>query len=59
MIAGTHITVKTILEFPNVGDSMNDILEAYPTLMKADVEAASQSIARGWLTQELGAGNAS
>ena len=47
VIAGTRITVATILEFLNEGDSVDDIIEAYPTLTKADVEAASRYIARG------------
>jgi uncharacterized protein (DUF433 family) len=47
IISGTRITVQTILEFLDAGDSTDDILEAYPTLTKADIEAASRYTARG------------
>ena len=42
IISGTRITVQTILEFLASGDSIEEILEAYPTLTRADVLAALQ-----------------
>ena len=40
IISGTRITVQTILEFLGAGDSIEDMLEAYPSLTRADVLAA-------------------
>ena len=40
VIQGTRITVQTILEFLGAGDSIEDLLEAYPTLSREDVLAA-------------------
>ena len=37
VIAGTRIPVQTILEFLAAGDSIQDVLEEYPTLSKDDV----------------------
>lgn len=39
VIRGTRITVQTVLEFLAAGDSVDDVLEAYPRLTKADVQA--------------------
>jgi uncharacterized protein (DUF433 family) len=39
VIRGTRITVQTILEFLAAGDSVADVLEEYPKLSKADVQA--------------------
>jgi len=39
IIRGQRITVQTILEFLSVGDSIDDVLQAYPTLEKADIYA--------------------
>lgn len=39
IIRHQHITVQTILEFLSVGDSIGDILQAYPTLEKEDIYA--------------------
>ncbi len=39
IIVGTRITVQTILEFLGAGDSIEDVLEEYPTLQKDDVHA--------------------
>jgi uncharacterized protein (DUF433 family) len=38
-IAGTRIAAQTIFEFLASGDSVEDILEEYPTLARADVLA--------------------
>lgn len=38
-IAGKRITVQTIIEFLSAGNSVEEILENYPTLDKADVLA--------------------
>ncbi|HZK77128.1 MAG TPA: DUF433 domain-containing protein [Candidatus Kapabacteria bacterium] len=40
IIAGTRITVELILEKLASGDSISDILDAYPHLTHAGVEAA-------------------
>jgi uncharacterized protein (DUF433 family) len=39
VIRGTRITVQTILEFLAAGDSVEDVLEEYPKLTRADVQA--------------------
>jgi uncharacterized protein (DUF433 family) len=39
VIRGTRITVQTVLEFLAAGDSIEDILEEYPKLKRADVQA--------------------
>ena len=39
VIRGTPITVQTVLEFLAAGDSVEDMLEEYPTLKRADVQA--------------------
>ena len=44
IISGTRITVQTILEFLGAGDSIEDVLEAYPSLTRADVLAALQKV---------------
>lgn len=44
IVSGTRITVQTILEFLGAGDSIEDVLEAYPSLTRADVLAALQSV---------------
>jgi uncharacterized protein (DUF433 family) len=40
VIAGTRITVESILEKMAAGESIDDILEAHPRLERADVQAA-------------------
>ena len=40
VIAGTRITVQTILEFLGADDSIEDVLAAYPTLTREDILAA-------------------
>jgi len=37
-IRGQRITVQTILEFLSVGESWDEILKAYPTLTKEDIQ---------------------
>ena len=39
VIEGTRITAQTILEFLGAGDSIEDVLEEYPTLDREDVLA--------------------
>jgi len=39
VIRGKRITVQTILEFLGAGDSVDDILEQYPTLEREDIYA--------------------
>jgi uncharacterized protein (DUF433 family) len=38
-IRGMRITVKTILEYIAAGDTLENILEAYPILEKEDIKA--------------------
>ncbi len=38
-IRGLRITVKTILEFLSVGETIEEILKQYPDLVKEDIEA--------------------
>lgn len=40
VIRGTRITVQTVLEFLGAGDSIEDILAAYPSLTREDILAA-------------------
>jgi uncharacterized protein (DUF433 family) len=39
VIKGTRISVQTVLEFLAAGDSVDDIIEAYPILTRAQVLA--------------------
>ena len=39
VIRSTRITVQTILEFLAAGDTVEDVLAAYPKLRRADVQA--------------------
>jgi uncharacterized protein (DUF433 family) len=39
VIRGTRITVQTVLEFLAAGDSVEDLLDEYPKLTRADVQA--------------------
>jgi uncharacterized protein (DUF433 family) len=39
VIEGTRITVQTVLEFLAAGDSVEDVLEEYPSLSQEDVLA--------------------
>ncbi len=38
-IRGKRITVQTILEFLSAGDSKDEILQQYPTLVSEDIDA--------------------
>jgi uncharacterized protein (DUF433 family) len=39
VVRGTRIAVQTVLEFLAAGDSVEDVLEEYPGLKRADVQA--------------------
>jgi len=39
VVRGTRIAVQTVLEFLAAGDSIDDVLEEYPRLTRADVKA--------------------
>ena len=39
VVRGTRIAVQTVLEFLAAGDSAKDVLEEYPSLTRADVQA--------------------
>jgi uncharacterized protein (DUF433 family) len=39
VVAGTRIAVQTVLEFLAAGDSVEEVLEEYPGLTRADVQA--------------------
>lgn len=43
VIAGTRITVESILEKLAAGESIDDLLEAHPRLERADVQATLDS----------------
>ena len=46
VIARTRILVQTIMEFLGAGDSVDEVLEAYPSLEKEDVYACIQFAAK-------------
>jgi uncharacterized protein (DUF433 family) len=46
VIRGTRITAQTVLEFLAAGDSIEDVLQEYPTLTRADVQACLDYAAR-------------
>ena len=46
IIAGTRIPVQTIMEFLGAGDSIDEILKAYPALEREDVYACIQFAAK-------------
>jgi uncharacterized protein (DUF433 family) len=39
VVKGTRITVQTVMEFLAAGDSVDDVLEAYPSLSREQVLA--------------------
>jgi uncharacterized protein (DUF433 family) len=45
-VRGTRITAQTVLEFLGAGDSIEDVLEEYPSLTKEDVLACLQFSSR-------------
>jgi len=46
IIANTRITVQTIMEFLGAGDSIEEILEEYPSLEREDIYACIQFAAK-------------
>jgi len=42
IIAGTRISVQTVMEFLGGGDSIEEILEEYPSLSREDIYACLQ-----------------
>ena len=46
IVRGTRITVQTILEFLGAGDSIEDVLDEYPTLAREDILASLQYSSR-------------
>ena len=46
VVRGTRITAQTVLEFLAAGDSVADVLEEYPALKRADVQACLDYAAR-------------
>ena len=46
VITGTRIPVQTIMEFLGAGDSIEDVLEAYPSLKREDIYACIQFAAK-------------
>ena len=57
VIAGTRISVQTILEFLGSGDLIDDILEEYPSLTMEDIHAcityASKLMANGYEIEKI------
>ena len=39
VVRGTRIAAQTVLEFLAAGDSIDDVLEEYPSLVREDVQA--------------------
>ncbi len=46
VVRGTRITVQTVVEFLAAGDSIEEVLEEYPSLLREDVKACLQWAAR-------------
>ncbi len=46
IIANTRITVQTVMEFLGAGDSIEEVLEEYPSLTREDIYACMQFAAR-------------
>ena len=46
IIANTRIPVQTIMEFLGAGDSIEEILEEYPSLQREDIYACIQFAAK-------------
>ena len=46
LIRGTRIAVQTVLEFLAAGDSVEEVLEEYPRLTRADVQACIEYASR-------------
>jgi uncharacterized protein (DUF433 family) len=47
IVKGTRIEVQTVIEFLVAGDSIEDVLEEFPSLTKDDVQACLDYAARG------------
>jgi uncharacterized protein (DUF433 family) len=45
-IEGTRITAQTVLEFLSAGDSIEDVLDEYPSLCREDVLACLEYSAK-------------
>ena len=45
-IKGTRVTARTVLEFLAAGDAIEDVLEEYPSLSRADVHACLEYASR-------------
>ncbi len=56
-IRGTRVTAQTVLEFLAAGDSVEDVLEEYPALIREDVLAclalSSELMRHQFLLQEV------
>ena len=56
-IRGKRITVQTILEYLSAGDTVEEILKAYPSLEPEDIYAclkfASQLMNRNYIIKEI------
>lgn len=46
VVRGTRITAQTVLEFLAAGDSVQDVLDEYPALTRADVKACIEYASR-------------
>jgi Uncharacterized conserved protein len=46
VIRGTRITAQTVLEFLAAGDSVDDVLEEYPSLKREEVQACMDYASR-------------
>jgi hypothetical protein len=46
VIRGTRITAQTVLEFLGAGDSIEDVLQEYPSLAREDILACIQYSSR-------------
>jgi len=40
VVHGTRIAVQTIIEFLAAGDSIEDVIEEYPSLTREDIQAS-------------------
>lgn len=46
VVRGTRVAVQTILEFLGAGDSIEEVLEEYPSLTREDILACLQYSSR-------------
>jgi len=51
VVRGTRITLQTVIEFLAAGDSIEEVIEEFPTLTKEDVKACLSYAAN--VTSEL------